>query len=298
MTLLEVEDVTKLYIEPKSDIQVVALRGVNLELEEGEFVSIIGPSGSGKTTLIRLLGGIERPTTGKITFDGADLATMKNRDLVDFRRSHVGFLHQFPEDNLLMNLSAVSNVMIPMQILGELGRKERHERAQEILEAVGLKERASHPAGKLSGGEAQRLGLAVALANYPKLLLADEPTGELDSSNTFQLLDYLWELNSELGTTMMVVTHDRRFADRTMVSYQIRDGQIVGLLRTRDLESLKRRQRTSREELGVIDPFGNLRLPEDLRDAVGAEIYVRLSVRNGEIIVRPVKEEEMGTSGE
>ena len=291
MSLIQCEDVTKLYIDPRSGIQVVALRGINLTLNEGDFVSVIGPSASGKTTLIRLLGGIERATTGTIIFGELDYAQLKRRDMVQLRRKEVGFLHQFPEENLLMNLSARDNVLIPMEILGRLGRRERLKKARELLYAVGLGDREHHPAGKLSGGEAQRLGLAVALANEPRLLLADEPTGELDSSNTFKLLDYLWELNEELGTTMIVVTHDRRFAERTMVSYQIRDGQIIGILRTKDPERLRYREKTVREELGVVDPFGNIRIPEKFRKAINLRTHVHVSLEDDRIVVRPAKEE-------
>ena len=292
MTLVDCEDVTKIYLDEEFDIQVLALRGINLSIVENDFISVIGPSGSGKTTLIRLLGGIERATTGTIIFDDTDLSKMSNRELVEFRRKEVGFLHQNPEDNLFMNLSARSNVLVPMEIAGVWGRTERHNKAKELLKAVGLQERARHTPGKMSGGEIQRLGLAVALANEPKLLLADEPTGELDSASTFKLLDYLWVLNQDLGTTMVVVTHDRRFAERTRVSYQIRDGQIVGILRAEDPESLKKREKTVREELGVVDPFGNIRLPVELQKTAGIKTYVRMTAEKNELTIRPAEDVE------
>ncbi|MHA1992064.1 MAG: ABC transporter ATP-binding protein [Candidatus Hodarchaeales archaeon] len=285
---IELKDVIKLYETDIKTIKVAALRGVELSLNKGDLIAIIGPSGSGKTTLIKMIGGIETPSSGYIKVDGQTINSLKKRNLVKYRRYNVGFVWQFPEKNLLPRLSALKNVLMPMQIAHIGGRQERINRARELLDSVGLKSRKNHTANKLSGGEAQRVALAVSLANNPKLILADEPTGELDSVNAAKIIEYIKELNKELGQTFIVVTHDIRFAAMTDLTYKIRDGTIYGIHR-KYLDQIGK-SIYDREHLGTLDSFGTLRLPDDLITKANLKEYVRFEYneKKGCIEIHPV----------
>lgn len=203
--------------------EVGALQGVDLEVLGGEFVALVGPSGSGKSTLLNLLGGLDRPSSGEISVSGLELGRASDAQLVRYRRERVGFI--FQSFNLLATRSAVENVEIPL-VLAEVKPKERRGRALQLLDAVGLRERASHRPNQLSGGEMQRVAVARSLANNPLLLLADEPTGNLDSRTGASILDLLREAVRSRGVTLVLVTHDMgvaAFADRIV---HLRDGQI------------------------------------------------------------------------
>jgi ABC-type lipoprotein export system ATPase subunit len=204
------------------DGQVQALRGVDFQINEGELVAIIGPSGCGKTTLLQLLGALDRPTTGKILYRGKSLADFP--DPAAYRAREVGFI--FQSFHLLPVLTAEENVQIPMF---ETGRttKERSDRAVDLLKSVGLEKRRAHFPSKLSGGERQRVAIARSLANEPSVLLADEPTGNLDSQSAEQILTLLADLHRSRGMTMVLVTHDMTIARRAGRAIQMRDGQIV-----------------------------------------------------------------------
>lgn len=199
---------------------IKALNGVDLEILEGQFVAIMGPSGCGKSTLLYLLGGLDRPTSGEVTVDNVDLCKTKNLD--DFRAKKVGFVFQM--HNLIPVLTAAENVQIPMLEL-KLTNTERSEKAEKLLTAVGLKERASFVPPKLSGGERQRVAIARALANDPKILLADEPTGNLDSASSHEVIQTFQKLNNE-GRTIVLVTHDRDIAEHASIIYFMKDGKI------------------------------------------------------------------------
>jgi len=200
--------------------EVKAVDGVDLEIEKGEFVSIMGPSGSGKTTLLTLIGTIDFPTSGDITVEGEKLSDIKDVDA--FRSQKVGFVFQF--HNLVSYLTALENVEIPMH--GLKPRAERRARAVELLELVGLKERTHHSPSQLSGGERQRVAVARALVNDPLLVLADEPTGELDSKTSLEIVDLMKKINEEKGTTFIVVTHDSEVAKKTDRIIFLRDGKV------------------------------------------------------------------------
>ena len=201
---------------------VRALDGVDLALDAGEMVAIMGPSGSGKSTLLHLLGGLDQPTSGQVIVAGQDLATVRSLDA--FRARTVGFVFQL--HNLLPTLTALENVEVPMR--GQpLGRGERRKRAIELLELVGLSDRRDHLPAQLSGGQRQRVAIARALANRPRLILADEPTGNLDTAAGEEIMRLLNELNESMGTTVVVVTHDRRVARATRRILTMRDGQIT-----------------------------------------------------------------------
>lgn len=204
------------------DGAVTALNRINLYIEPGSFVSIIGPSGSGKSTLLNMLGALDSPDSGQIIVNGVDLDSLK--DLSDFRRHEIGFVFQL--HNLLPNLTVLENVEIPLMD-ANLSEKEKHRRALLFIEAVGLLDKKNQKPNKLSGGERQRVAIARALVNFPSIILADEPTGALDTKTGAKILDVLRFVQESINATLIVVTHDRdvaRLADRTI---EIRDGQII-----------------------------------------------------------------------
>ena len=201
---------------------VKALNGVNLDIFEGEFVSIIGPSGSGKSTLLNMLGALDKPTRGKIYIDGIDL--VKEKDLSEFRQEKIGFVFQL--HNLIPNLSVFDNVQIPLLPTG-MSNKEMKEKASEIIRAVGLEDKKKQRPNKLSGGQRQRVAIARALVNNPSIILADEPTGSLDSKTGEMILNLLMEMHERYNVTLIIVTHDNDVAALAERTIKIKDGQII-----------------------------------------------------------------------
>lgn len=207
------------------EVRVHALRGVNIDVSRGEFLAIMGPSGSGKTTLLNIIGALDKPTKGKVYVEDEDITVFREKDLTNLRRHKIGFVFQFY--NLIPVLTAFENVELPMLIAG-VPKKERETRAKELLRMVGLEDRAEHRPDELSGGEQQRVAIARALANRPSIILADEPTGDLDSKTGLEVMKIFKNLAKREGVTVIVVTHDpvvTRMADRVL---QMRDGIIVG----------------------------------------------------------------------
>lgn len=221
--ILEVNDVAKNY--RLGDVVVQALRGISFKVNEGEFVTIFGPSGSGKSTLLHLMGGLDRPDKGKILIDGVDILSLDDDKLATLRLNKVGFVFQF--FNLLPRLSALKNVGIPLAIAGVTG-KEELERARQTLKLVGLELRMNHKPSELSGGEQQRVALARALINDPKIVLADEPTGNLDTTTGQEIVDLMKELNKEKNQTFIVITHDPNIAETADRIIYLKDGLIEG----------------------------------------------------------------------
>ncbi|MEM0058688.1 MAG: ABC transporter ATP-binding protein [Candidatus Bathyarchaeia archaeon] len=221
MVVVETVNLRKVYLLGK--VPVEALRGVNLKVEEGEFLSILGPSGSGKSTLLNLIGALDKPTDGKVLIDGVDVSTLNEDRLADLRR-RIGFVFQF--FNLIPRFTALENVELPMAIAG-LGKAERRKRAIELLETVGLADRINHKPTELSGGEQQRVAIARALANNPRFLLMDEPTGNVDSKNADEIMRLVKRLNEEKGVTVIMVTHDQRLAKEADRTVHMLDGLIV-----------------------------------------------------------------------
>ncbi|MEM0320403.1 MAG: ABC transporter ATP-binding protein [Candidatus Nezhaarchaeales archaeon] len=206
-------------------MEVPDLVDVNLQVTSGEIVGIVGPSGSGKTTLLNLIGGLDKPTKGKIFVNDVDVTSLNERELAEYRLKMVGFVFQFY--NLIPTLTALENVELPMALAG-VPKSERRKRAFELLEMVGLEARASHKPDELSGGEQQRVAIARALANNPAIVLADEPTGDLDSKSARSLMNLVRRLNKENGQTFIIVTHDPIVVDACTRVYSIRDGRIEG----------------------------------------------------------------------
>ena len=220
-TIVEAINLKKTYMLGK--VPVKALRGVNLKVESGDFLSIVGPSGSGKSTLLNLIGALDKPTSGMLRIDGSDISKLNDNQLTDLRR-RAGFVFQF--FNLIPRFTARGNVELPMSIAG-VSRAERKRHAEELLETVGLRERMNHKPAELSGGERQRVAIARALANNPGFLLMDEPTGNVDSKTTNELLGIIKGLNEEKSVTIIMVTHDQGLAREANRTVQMFDGAIT-----------------------------------------------------------------------
>lgn len=220
-TIVEAVNLRKTYMLGK--VPVEALRGVNLKVEEGELLTILGPSGCGKSTLLNLIGALDKPTDGTVLIEGVDISKLNDSQLADLRR-RIGFVFQF--FNLIPRFTAKQNVELAMAI-ADLSKDERRKHAEELLELVGLKHRINHKPTELSGGEQQRVAIARALANNPCFLLMDEPTGNVDSKNAFEIMRFVKQLNKEKGVTVIMVTHDQRLAAETKRTVQMLDGVIV-----------------------------------------------------------------------
>jgi ABC-type lipoprotein export system ATPase subunit len=252
-----------------ADTGVVGLGGVDLDVLEGDFVAIVGPSGSGKSTILNLIGALDRATAGVVEVDGKDLGRLGERELTTHRRDHVGFVWQGTSRNLVPYLDVLGNVHLPVIASGSTIRADRRA-AMELLDLVGLADRAHHRPGQLSGGEQQRVAVAVALANAPRILLADEPTAELDSVSAAGVLEVLRAANRELGVTIVMVTHDLVAARHARRRVRLRDGQLV-------VEGVPA------EPVGTD---GRLRLPAEATDALrGTDLEVEVR-EDGEVRIR------------
>ncbi len=222
MKVIEIKDVNKIYND--SEVKVHAVRGINLDFEQGEFAAIVGPSGSGKTTLLNMVGGLDNPTSGNIIIGGTEISQLKGSKLIDFRLHNIGFV--FQSYNLIPVLTAKENVEFIMQMQG-VSAKERTERTLELLEAVGLGDRTDSRPSRLSGGQQQRVAVARALASKPKFVLADEPTANLDSTSTENLLDIMEKLNKEENITFIFSTHDARVVKKARRVITVEDGKVI-----------------------------------------------------------------------
>ena len=223
MALIELRDVVKTYY--LDEIKVEALRGVSLQMEQGEYVALMGPSGSGKSTLMNTLGCLDRPTAGSYWLDGLEVVEMSANQRADLRNRKIGFV--FQNFNLLARTSALENVELPLLYSRRMTSRERHRRARNELERVGLQDRLDHHPGQLSGGQQQRVAIARALVNQPAILMADEPTGNLDSRTSREVMELFRNLNEESGITVILVTHDPSVAHHAKRILVLRDGEIV-----------------------------------------------------------------------
>ena len=302
------------------DVEVVALQGLDLTIQRGEVMGIIGPSGSGKTTLMNVLGGLDVPSAGKAVVDGIDLIRISDRQRLRYRRRSVGFVWQNVSRNLIPYLTAAENVQLPMILSGRFD----HRRAERLLELVGLGHRLRHRPVTMSGGEQQRVAIAIGLANEPRVLLADEPTGSLDTENTIRLLEVFDTVRSELGVTVVIVTHDTSMARALDRYVQIRDGKTstesvrrVAVTYTEQgtAEAVAALQAgagsgaaaddagdgheegaataaadASHEHYTLLDSAGRLQIPDDMRDAYRIRGRVKLLEEDGRILIVPSEE--------
>ncbi|QKJ86794.1 lipoprotein-releasing ABC transporter ATP-binding protein LolD [Paramixta manurensis] len=221
--LLQCNDLCKRYQE--GSVQTDVLRNVSFSIQAGEMMAIVGSSGSGKSTLLHLLGGLDSPTSGEVIFNGSSLNAMSSSAKAELRNRELGFIYQF--HHLLPDFTALENVAMPL-LIGKKAKNEAQDRAREMLSAVGLEKRAAHRPSELSGGERQRVAIARALVNNPRLVMADEPTGNLDARNADAIFDLLGELNARQGTAFLVVTHDLHLAKRLPRQMEMRDGHLEG----------------------------------------------------------------------
>ncbi|MGV9303045.1 ABC transporter ATP-binding protein [Nonomuraea sp. NPDC003727] len=264
-------------------VEVVALQGLDLLIQKGELIAIVGASGSGKSTLLNVLSGLDVPTAGVARVAGMDLLSMTAKDRLRYRREVVGFIWQQTARNLLPYLTARENVELPMKLAGT---KDRN-RAMELLTLLGVGACAGRKPSEMSGGEQQRVAIAVALANSPQLILADEPTGELDSETSEEVFDALRRANRELGVTVVIVTHDALVSEQVDRTIGIRDGRTSS-------ETLRREGAEGQiiaEEYAVLDRAGRLQLPRDFMSALDMERRVRLELESDHIGVWPSREE-------
>ena len=286
--MIECDNLVKIY--KTKDLEVLALQGLDLQVERKELMAIIGNSGSGKSTFLNMIGGLDRPSAGKLYVDGKNLFRMTEKQLVDYKKNTVGFVCQNNARNLLPYLTAWEHIMTPMLFTGE---KERKERATELLELVGLSHRKNNRLSQLSGGEQQRIAIAIALANNPKLLLADEPTGSVDRNTADYILDMFRELNEQLGITIVIVTHDKTLAKKVNRVVSIRDGKTSSerimkedYLNKINDASLDWGSIETQEEYAVLDRAGRLQIPREMLDELGVEgNKVKLAYRDGKIVI-------------
>jgi len=223
MRLIQLRDISKVYA--LGEVEVAALQGVSLDIDTGEYVALMGPAGSGKSTLMNTLGCLDRPTDGSYLLDSEEVVTMSRDERARLRNRKIGFV--FQSFNLLARTSALENVELPLLYSSRFRGRERHDRARHLLERVGLGERMDHFPSQLSGGQQQRVAIARALANQPPILLADEPTGNLDSRTSREVLELFAQLNADDGITIILVTHDQEVARHARRAVVIRDGQVI-----------------------------------------------------------------------
>jgi len=288
--LIVCENLVKIYRlhqEGGGSVEVQALQGMDIVVAEGEMLGIVGASGSGKSTLLNVLGGLDRPTGGRALVGKQDLGQLSPSALDQYRRQTVGFVWQQGARNLIPYLTALENIELPLTLSGQAGKPTR-ERALELLELVGLHERMDHRLEELSGGEQQRVAVAIALANRPKLLLADEPTGELDTATAQTIYDLLRQLNKQLGLTMIIVSHDSgisRHVDRVVA---VRDGKLAS-------ETLRIQKADGEDhhlvELAVVDAAGRLQLPREYLEQFNIRRRVMVELTDQGILIRPPERE-------
>ena len=296
--MVRCDNLVKIY--KSRDIEVMALQGLDLTVERGELMGIVGASGSGKSTLLNMLGGLDKPSAGSLYVDGKDLLKFTDKDFIEYKRRTVGFVWQNNARNLIPYLTAVENVELPMLLSGY---DERRKRAEYLLGMVGLSERKNSMLGQMSGGEQQRVAIAIALANNPKLLLADEPTGAVDTKTAGNVLDVFKRLNKETGVTVIIVTHDVNLAKSIDRVVAIRDGKTSSELIRRkpvltgiSFEELSEQQQAEiraveesagHDELVLLDKAGRLQIPKEYLSALGinGSDRVRVELEDGKISI-------------
>jgi len=286
-TMIKADNLVKIY--KTKETEVLALQGLDLTVEAGELTAIIGNSGSGKSTFLNMIGGLDKPSAGSLFVAGSNLFTMTEKQLVLYKRDTVGFVWQNNGRNMLPFLSALENVMLPMHLSDT---KKKHDKAMELLEMVGMSHKKYNRMNMLSGGEQQRIAIAIALANSPKLLLADEPTGSVDVRTANYIFDVFTELNKN-GQTILIVTHDTALSKKVKRVIAIRDGKISSerVLREAYSERLQEtgidwRNEDTQDEYAVLDRVGRLQLPHEMVTGLNlSDNKVKVYVRDGEIVI-------------
>jgi len=285
------ENLVKIY--KTKDIEVLALQGLDLVIERGEVMAIVGNSGSGKSTLLNMIGGLDRPSAGKLFVDGKDLFKLKEKELVEYKTVTVGFVWQNNARNLIPYLTAIENIMMPMQFNRVNPIKNKRARAIDLLELTGMGGRANHRLSQLSGGEQQRVAIALALANYPAVLLADEPTGSVDVRTTEIILDMFRAVNKELGTTVVIVTHDSEISKKVERVVAIRDGKTSSEFIMNYAEKLAGIEGFNigvQMEFAVLDRAGRVQIPRVLLDKMNLEgnrLLIHMDEENRVVLSAP-----------
>ena len=287
--MINCDGLVKIYMSDK--LKVMALQGLDLEIAEGEMVAIIGKSGSGKSTLLNMVGGLEVPTAGRLFINGKDMASYKEKEMVEYRKSTVGFVWQKSSRNLFFYMTVIENVMAPMYFTK--GKNDnRRSRAMKLLEQVGMEAHADKYPDQLSGGEQQRVAIAVALANNPKILLADEPTGAVDSRTSDMIFELFKKLNEELGLTILIVTHDIALASKVQRVLMISDGKVSTEKIIRDIYADTdanvgfSTSAQSHTEYSVLDKAHRVQLTDDVLEQAGITTNkVRIAVEDGKVVI-------------
>lgn len=279
--IIECDNLVKIY--KTKEIEVVALQGLDLSIGKGELTAIIGKSGSGKSSLLNIIAGLDRPSAGKINVEGKDLLKFNDRQLKKYNRETIGFVWQNSARNLIPYLTARQNVEVPMMITR---KKMRRERALELLDAVGLPNRYESRLCELSGGEQQRVAIAIALANNPRILLADEPTGSVDSKTAYRIMEVFNKLNSNLGVTVIIVTHDMKVSRMVKRVVAISDGMIGSeMVRREDYSKIlseigeEKSRAELHDEYAVVDKKGRIKIPEDMLSFMSVQGGGKLKIR-------------------
>ncbi len=289
-TLIVCDGLVKIF--KTEDVEVMALQGLDMEIKKGELMSVIGKSGSGKSTLMNIIGGLEKPSAGKIIINGKNLSEMTEKEMVTYRKKTVGFVWQKSERNLFKYLTALENIEAAMNFSGK-DKKEKRSKALELLEMVGMSHKKDSYPTKMSGGEQQRIAIAVAIANEPDILLADEPTGAVDTKTSNHIQDLFRKLNKELGLTIIIVTHDMKLAAKVDRVVMISDGKIS----TEKIMKQEYREKIdsltdvelvedAHEEFSVLDKAGRVQLSDEMLESAGIDTNkVRVTVEDGKVII-------------
>ena len=282
--LIVCDNLVRIY--QSGSVEVQALQGLDLLVDAGELVAVVGASGSGKSTLLALLAGIDAPTAGRARVGPWDLLSMSRADRVRYRRHMVGFVRQQTAGNLIPYLTARQVVELPMSI-SRVGRRERAARTDALLEALGVGHCADRRPAQMSGGEQQRVAIGVALANQPEVLLADEPTGELDSQTSAEVFESLRAVNRDLGVTVVIVTHDPEVSGQVERTVAIRDGRTSSEVLRRTTTSAEGDDHVVAQEYALMDRTGRIQVPKEYREALALTRRVRLALESDHVAVRP-----------
>jgi ABC-type lipoprotein export system ATPase subunit len=283
--LIVCESLVRIY--QSGSVEVQALQGLDLVVDRGEMIAVVGASGSGKSTLLSILAGLDAPTAGRARVDRWNLLSMSRRDRVHYRRHTVGFVRQQTASNLVPYLTARQMVDLPMTAARTPSKKESHKRVTELLTALGIADKADRRPAQLSGGEQMRVAIATAMANGPRVLLADEPTGELDTATSEQVFGALRTVNREFGVTVVVVTHDPAVSGQVERTVAIRDGRTSSEVLRRTATAENGDTHVIAEEYAVMDRAGRVQVPRDYREALALTRRVRLTLEADRVEIRP-----------